>query len=126
MTQANRTIVDDIELQARQKQYGNWKWRELSEEDKHGHLIRIAIDVHAEISGECLANGFTAFSTAGTKQCLDGDCSGTHFDLLCRPTFQEANGQLICFILAKSSEASLCDFGYSKELQRNLDLIWEF
>jgi hypothetical protein len=89
-------------------------------------LFKITIDVHTKISGEHLVNGFMTFSTAGTKQCLDGDCSGTHFDLLRRPTFQEANGQLICFLLAKSSEASLCDMGYSKEFQRNLGLIWEF
>lgn len=119
-------IIDEVELQERQKLYSSWKWKELSNEDKHGYLMRIAIELHTTISGERLENGFKTFSLAGTKQCLDGDCSDTHFDLLCRPGYETANGQLICYILAKGTKEMLCDWGYSEKFQRNIGLIWEF
>jgi hypothetical protein len=121
-----RAIVDDIELQDRRKHFDNWEWKELTAEYKHGYLIRMAMDIHTYKTGDDLFNGFKTFSLVGTHECFDGDCSGTHLDLLMHPNFETANGQLIRFIIAKGTEALLCEWGYSEVFQRNLGLHWRF
>ncbi|MFA6144039.1 MAG: hypothetical protein WCW84_13810 [Sulfurimonas sp.] len=119
-------IIDEVELQERKELFDNWEWKVLTPEYKHGYLISIAMDVHTETSGEYLLNGFKTFSLADTVKCMDGDCSPLHFDLLQHPSYERANGQLVCFILAKGTEEMLCDWGYSEKFQRNIGLVWEF